>query len=181
MDENRKVVGTCPLCGGKVFKTTKGYRCENNVGEHPSCSLVIHNIIGNRKMSDNEIAELLTNRHIMLDGFATKEFKTFPTVLILSDDGSVVMDSKIATCPKCGGDVRVGLKAFNCSNHNRDNESCDFIIWRNIAGHLVTDTEVKEICEKGITTNNIEMFREDGSMFYKRLGLTPDKSQIMKI
>ena len=45
----------------------------------------------------------------------------------------------------------------------------------------VTLAEVKEICEKSITTSELEMYREDGSIYRKRLGLSPDKLQIIKI
>jgi len=95
MDSEKKIIGRCPFCGGNVVKTCKGYRCENNTGEHPSCVLNINAIIGNRKMNDGEIAEFLEKRHILLDGFATKEGKTFPTVLELADDGAVNMQSVI--------------------------------------------------------------------------------------
>ena len=56
MDSEKKIIGRCPFCGGNVVKTCKGYRCENNTGEHPSCVLNINAIIGNRKMNDGEIA-----------------------------------------------------------------------------------------------------------------------------
>ena len=98
------------------MKTCNGYRCEHNLGEQPSCVLNINGIIGNRKMNDEEIAELLEKRCILLDGFATKEGKTFPTVLELADDGNILMQSVIGKCPHCGGDIRVGIRAFNCSN-----------------------------------------------------------------
>ena len=109
MDSEKKIIGRCPFCGGNVVKTCKGYRCENNTGEHPSCVLNINAIIGNRKMNDGEIAEFLEKRRILLDGFSTKEGKTFPTVLELADDGAVNMQSVIGRCPHCGGEVRVKL------------------------------------------------------------------------
>ena len=89
MDSEKKIIGRCPFCGGNVVKTCKGYRCENNTGEHPSCVLNINAIIGNRKMNDGEIAEFLEKRCILLDGFSTKDGKTFPTVLELADDYAV--------------------------------------------------------------------------------------------
>ena len=95
MDSEKKIIGRCPFCDGNVVKTCKGYRCENNTGEHPSCVLNINAIIGNRKMNDGEIAEFLEKRRILLDGFSTKEGKTFPTVLELADDGAVNMQSVI--------------------------------------------------------------------------------------
>ena len=83
----KKIIGRCPLCGGNVVKTCKGYRCENNIAEQPTCVLNINGIIGNRKMSDEEIAELLEHRFILLDGFASKDGKAFPSVLELADKG----------------------------------------------------------------------------------------------
>ena len=103
METEKKIIGRCPFCGGNVVKTCKGYRCEHNLGEQPSCVLNINGIIGNRKMNDEEIAELLEKRCILLDGFATKEGKTFPTVLELADDGNILMQSVIGKCPHCGG------------------------------------------------------------------------------
>ena len=109
-------VSRCPLCGGNVVKTCKGYRCEHNIGDNPSCILNINAIIGNRKMADAEVAELLEKRRILLDGFASKEEKAFPTVLELADDGNILMQPVIGRCPHCGGEIRVGSRAFNCSN-----------------------------------------------------------------
>ena len=181
MDSEKKIIGRCPFCGGNVVKTCKGYRCENNTGEHPSCVLNINAIIGNRKMNDGEIAEFLEKRRILLDGFSTKEGKTFPTVLELADDGAVNMQSVIGRCPHCGGEVRVGTRAFNCSNYSNQEAPCSFAIWRNIGGHQLTLEEAKELCEKNITSSELEMYREDGSIYRKRLGLAPDKLQIVKI
>lgn len=181
MENEKKIIGRCPVCGGNVVKTCKGYRCENNIGEHPSCVLNINAIIGNRKMNDEEIAEFLEKRRILLDGFSTKEGKTFPTVLELADDGAVNMQSVICRCPHCGGEVRVGTRAFNCSNYSNQEAPCSFAIWRNIGGHQLTLEEAKELCEKNITSSELEMYREDGSIYRKRLGLAPDKLQIVKI
>ena len=165
MDSEKKIIGRCPFCGGNVVKTCKGYRCESNTGEHPSCVLNINAIIGNRKMNDGEIAEFLEKRRILLDGFSTKEGKTFPTVLELADDGAVNMQSVIGRCPHCGGEVRVGTRAFNCSNYSNQEAPCSFAIWRNIGGHQLTLEEAKELCEKNITSSELEMYREDGSIY----------------
>lgn len=143
--------------------------------------LNINAIIGNRKMADEEVAELLEKRTIMLDGFSSKEGKTFPTVLVLADDGSVQMQPVIGKCPHCGGDIRVGNRAFNCTNYKDEANPCKFSIWRNIGGHQLTIDEAKEICEKGMTTSELEMYRDDGAIYHKRLGLSSDRMQIIKI
>jgi len=181
METEKKIIGRCPLCGGNVVKTCKGYRCENNLGEQPTCKLNINAIIGNRKMADGEIAELLEKRSILLDGFSSKEGKTFSTVLELADDGAVNIQPVIGKCPHCGGDIRVGTRAFNCTNFRNEAQPCTFSIWRNIGGHQLTLAEAKEICESGMTADELEMYRDDGTIYRKRLGLSPDKLQIVKI
>ena len=181
MENEKKIVGRCPKCGGNVVKTCKGFRCENSIGDNPSCNLNINGILGNRKMSDDEITELLTNRRIMLDGFMSKEGKAFPTVLELTDNGEVLMQSVIGKCPNCGGDIRVGNRAFNCSNFTNQTSKCEFSIWRNIGGHQLTLTDAQDICDKVITSAALELYRDDGSVYRKRLGLSPDKLQIVKI
>lgn len=181
MENEKKIIGRCPVCGGNVVKTCKGYRCENNTGEAPKCGVFINGVIGNRKMTDEEIAILLEKREIMLDGFATKEWKTFPTVLVMAADGSINMESVVARCPRCGGEIRVGTKAFNCSNYRQEGSPCDFVIWRNIAGHLMTLDEVREICADGVTSHEVEMFGENGSVYRRKLGLSPDKLKVIKV
>ena len=106
------------------------------------------------KMNDREIAEFLEKRCILLDGFSTKEGKTFPTVLELADNGAVNMQSVIGRCPHCGGEVRVGTRAFNCSNYSNQEAPCSFAIWRNIGGHQLTLEEAKELCEKTLLHPN---------------------------
>lgn len=132
-------------------------------------------------MADAEVAELLEKRSILLDGFATKEWKTFPTVLVMAADGSITMESVVARCPRCGGEIRVGAKAFNCSNYRQEGSPCDFVIWRNIAGHLMTLDEVREICADGVTSHEVEMFGENGSVYRRKLGLSPDKLKVIKV
>ena len=98
METEKKIMGRCPFCGGNVVKTCKGYRCEHNIGEQSSCALNINSIIGNRKMEDNEIVRLLEERFLLLDDFASKEGKSFPTVIELADDGAINMRPVIGKC-----------------------------------------------------------------------------------
>jgi threonylcarbamoyladenosine tRNA methylthiotransferase MtaB len=47
--------------------------------------------------------------------------------------------------------------------------------------HVVTPEEVKQICEKGQTDNVLELFKDDGTVYYKRLGLNKEHNQIIMI
>jgi hypothetical protein len=173
--------GKCPLCGGTMVKTCKGYICKNGIGTKPTCGFFIPGIICNRKITEAEVEMFLSGKLGILDGFATNDWKMFSSALIINHDGKVMLDSRIAKCPCCGGDIHVGLKAYNCSNYKNTEHPCNFSIWRHIGGHTITKEEAQQICEDGITHEVIEMCKEDGTAYYKRLALSPDKTKIIKI
>lgn len=177
----KRILGQCPLCGGNVIKTSKGYKCENNISEPTKCNFFINSIIGNRRMAEHEISQLLSDKEIMLDGFISRENKSFSTVLHLTPDGKISMDALVAKCPHCGGDIRVNSRGFGCSNYHHPDNPCAFTVWRNIGGHDISLQEIKEICCLGATSEPVELFLDDGSIYLKKLGLDQDKLKIIKI
>ena len=192
--------GRCPVCGGRVVKTGKGYACENSIPQDPLCRFHVPGIHCNRKITDSEMEDFLEGNAQVLDGFTDSEMedfldgnaqvldgfsngdgKIFSSVLTLAEEGKVVLDSKIAVCPVCGGDILVSPTAFNCSNYSNPDIKCRFMAWRNIAGHMITKQEMQEICEEGRTKELLELYKNNGAIFYKRLGLSTDKKSIIKI
>lgn len=99
----------------------------------------------------------------------------------LTDDGKTVLESRIAKCPVCGGDIHIGQRAYNCANFRNESNPCKFSIWRSIGGHNVTVEEAREICEEGITKQTLEFYREDGVLYYKRLALSQQKDRVNMI
>ena len=130
--------GRCPVCGGRIVKTGKGYACENSIPQDPLCGFHVPGILANRKITDSEMEDFLAGNAQVLDGFSNNEGKVFSSVLTLAEDGKVVLDSRIAVCPVCGGDILVSPQAFNCSNYSNPQVKCKFMAWRNIAGHVIT-------------------------------------------
>lgn len=171
----KKIIGCCFLCGGNVVKICKGYCCENNIVEQFICVLNINGIIGNCKMSDEEIIELLECCFILLDGFVFKEGKVFFFVLELVDNGVINIQFIIGKCLYCGGDIWVGICVFNCFNYSNQQVLCNFVIWCNIGGYQLSLIEVKEICEKEIIFNELEMYCDDGIIYCKCFGFFFDK------
>ena len=178
---DKKILGKCPVCGADVVKTGKGYKCENNTGDSEGCKLYNHNTVGNRTMEDNEISILLEEKEILLDGFASKDGKAFSTVMRIGPDGHVDLDSNVAKCPNCGGDIRVNSRAFGCSNYHHPERPCKFTSWRNINGHKVTLAEIRQICSSGTTENTVDFYGEDGTVYQKKLSLSSDKLSVVKI
>lgn len=168
-----KQVGKCPICGGDVCKTGRGWKC--------GCGFTIPLVISNRRLADWEVEVLLCSKEILLDGFANKEMKMFSSVLHIDDNGEPRLESKVGICPKCGGNIHVGVRAYNCSNYSRNEAPCDFVIWRSISGHDVTVDEVQDILRNGFTSKPLDFYREDGVMYSKHIGLNPEKNGVVKL
>ncbi len=181
MDETPPIVaGCCPKCGKKVIKTCKDYRCEGAMPTDKSCDFYISSLICNRRMSDNEISALLRGETLLLDGFSKNDGKIFSSTLHIDQSGQIVVNSKIAVCPRCGGAVYVGTKAFNCQNQMAP-EKCPFVIWRNYSGHELSLADIQGLCANGVTPDEVTMLTEDGKQYHKRLMLSPEKDKIIKI
>lgn len=173
--------GRCPVCGGRVLKTSKGYACEYSIGKLPECHFHVTGVIHGRKITDGEMEALLDGRPDVLDGFTTIDGKVFSSVLCVRDNGEVGLDPRIATCPSCGGDILVSPLAYNCSNFKTPGVQCRFFLWRNIAGHQVTAEEMRQVCEEGRTREPLEMFRANGAVSFLHLALNADKSRVVKV
>ncbi len=87
------------------------------------------------------------------------------------DIGRVSIAKGIVGCPACQSGVLVKRKNFyGCTNWNKDNINCGFTINR-IAGKMLTDNQLKMLCEKG-KTNILKGFKsKKGKKFSARLML----------
>lgn len=175
MESEKTIVGKCPLCGGDVIKTMKGYACVNSLEQEPRCSFFLFSTVGNRRLSDTEASMFLQDRSILLDGFATKEGKNFTSILSFNPDGSVDMNAQIGQCPRCGGTLYVNQRSVSCNNFNHPSTPCKFTIWRNIGGHELTLGELRQIITAGSTTGPVELYDNKGNMSRHRLALNAGK------
>lgn len=63
-------------------------------------------------------------------------------------------------CPKCGqGLLIVGRRGYGCS---RWREGCDFVIWQVIAGHPLSEAELRALVEHGKTAPIEKLRADDG-------------------
>jgi rRNA maturation protein Nop10 len=162
--------GRCPVCGGRIKKTSKGYACEHFFEEGDShCNFYVGNFICNRMITEQEVENFVAGRKQVLDGFVSKAGKPFSSLLSLKEDGSVFLNSTICKCPVCGGEIRVSPKAYNCSNFSNEDVKCQFFIWRNLDGHIVTPEDVIQLCENGQVDEVLRFYRENGRPFDKQM------------
>ena len=179
MESEKKIIGQCPVCGGNVVKTLKGYACENSFGDHPACGFFLHSTVGNRRFSDDEAAKFLFEKKILLDGFASKENKIFTSLLLFNTDGTVNMTYQIGKCPKCGqGTLYVGSRSISCSNYRHPEAPCNFTIWRNIGGHELTLSELESLISIGTTAEQVDTYDLQGNSSKHRFGLNENKEVV---
>ena len=76
-----KKLGTCPLCGGTVVVTDRGFACTE-----PSCTLRLFSKICMREISDSELTAMLEKgKTELLDGFRGQSGAVFSAYLKLED------------------------------------------------------------------------------------------------
>jgi len=77
------------------------------------------------------------------------------------------------TCPKCGhGRIIEGRRGYGCA---RWRDGCDFVIWKEIAGHRLSGPELKALVDDGRTGPIDGLVDGDGLPFTGRILLDGDK------
>lgn len=170
----------CPVCGRKVKELQNGYACEGFFKEDVEhCNLYIPKTICERSITKDEAEDLLENISTeVLDGFIANG-KQFSSCLKIGPDGTVTLDGEICRCPKCGGKVFAGIKAFNCSNYRNPAVRCDFVVWRVMSGHRMTVDEIRTLCTQGATPV-LEFRTREGVSYARRLAID-DKGNVKMV
>ena len=84
------VIGICPLCGKNVVKTRFNYGC---TGYKEGCNFKINFTICKRVISKQMAIDLLKNKKTFkINGFISKNNKTFSSILVLDNEGNVNFD-----------------------------------------------------------------------------------------
>ena len=161
----------CPKCSSPLEIAPWGYVCKNE-----ECGFKAGHTIAGRTLSHAEMATLLkTGKSDLLSGFKSKKGTTFSATLTLGDDGNIGFefsdDARAKTptnykCPKCGKTLldsgnRLICEGSDVTTSNNENgdptltpdtaPTCDFVFYKTIAGHVMTDEEIAELFNNGTT------------------------------
>lgn len=165
-------LGKCPLCGGAVIKNKRGdYGCLNY---KEGCKFYISEIC-HKKLTESQIKQLLEKGETnIIKGFISKSDKKFDAKLKFNNQTKKVefnfdkSNGKKIICPKCGKEMVNSEKVCKC-------DDCGILIFKTIAGKKLTDSQVKQLLEKGIT-NEIKGFTsKNGKEFSAKLKLEDGK------
>lgn len=87
--ETQEPIGTCPVCGGRVFETMMSYACENTFGDAPTCKMKIGKRILMQDIDRTQVNKLLTEKKTdLLRGFISQRTRRkFSAYLVMAADG----------------------------------------------------------------------------------------------
>jgi DNA topoisomerase-3 len=92
--DTQEPVGTCPICGGRVFETLMSYACENTFGDTPSCKMKIGKKILLQDIDRTQVQKLLTEKKTdLLRGFVSQRTRRkFSAFLVMGPDGRTTFE-----------------------------------------------------------------------------------------
>ncbi|HEY0387236.1 MAG TPA: DNA topoisomerase 3 [Gaiellales bacterium] len=179
-------LGPCPNGDGEIKENRRAFGCSSwKSKEEPGCGFTIWKSQKGFTVGEADVRALLEHGEAtLLDG-------PQPAKLVMAEgnvpqivglDGAQLVRSAvkvvretIATCPRCGGEIRGNSRAYGCSSwKSRKNPGCGFVIWKSTKGREITPEEAKLVIEQG-STGPLE-FRDRQGSFVGRLVLTDDKS-----
>jgi DNA topoisomerase-3 len=184
----RAEIGPCPNGDGVIRENRAAYGCSSwKSKEEPGCGFVIWKQQKGRSISPAEARDLLEHGQTeLLDGFKTRPSRARLVlaegnqVQLIADDGTRLdapagPRETIATCPKCGGDIRENSRAYGCSSwKSRKEPGCGFVIWKSTKGRAITADEARQVIEQG--ASDWMDFKDRKGPFRGRLVLTPEKA-----
>ena len=157
----------CPVCGGRIKKTSFGWGCVNyNKDVEGSCRFSIGQI-GGKKLSAAQVKQLLKNGQTdTISGFKSKAGKRFDAALTFAKDenGKVTglkyafpdagaaseQKESILDCPKCGKTLKKGRWSYECE--------CGFRLQHTVAKVSLSEEILKELLTTGKTKSKVEGF-----------------------
>lgn len=160
----KDTIGKCPKCGSSVSAFKMGYSCDSK-----DCDFVIWDTVASKKITKKAVKQLLENKRTdKIKGFKSKAGKSFDAYLILDENNKVAFDfnevkkESNLKCPYCGGKMNDYESKISCENN-------DFVIWKTVAGKKLTQTAIKQLCEKGATTQITGFKSKAGKAFNAKL------------
>ena len=181
---------SCPMCGGKIKKTSYGFGCTSYDKDNPfSCKFSIGQMCG-KSIPESQVRLLLMNGTTeVIRGFKSKAGKKFDAKIVFAKDendritglkfdfDNVEPDIvKDVVCPACGGEITVRPYGFGCRNYQKyDPNSCKFIVGE-IAGKKLNASQLRQLLNER-KTETIRGFKgKSGKKFDACLVLNEDEN-----
>jgi hypothetical protein len=175
--EDTYLEGVMCRCGGRIRSGAKYFACENSSKEDTN-HVFFSRVIAGVEIDDEVAIALLNGKKTgFIDGFTGKDGEFTAKLYLL--DGSVKFDSIVCTCPACGGDIRIGKKTYYCSNFKRADKPCDFHVFKEISGKIITPDIAATLCTKGETSILAGFKKKDGAEISHKIVLNDEHKVLL--
>jgi len=180
-------LGPCPNGDGEIKENRRGFGCTSwKSKSDPGCGFTIWKSQRGFTVTAGQVRTLLET------GSADLDDGPQPAKLVLDEgnqpqivgaDGAPLVRAaraaapkeKIATCPRCGGDIRENTRAYGCSSwKSKKNPGCGFVIWKSTKGREIQPDDAKAVIEHG-RVGPLD-FRDREGPFQGYLVLTDEKA-----
>jgi hypothetical protein len=165
----------CPACGSKIYENNYSYQCEGYKDQ--SCHISISKKIAQHKITLAEAKTLLEGSTTeWITDFQNKEGESFNAKLFINEDTfKINFDNSICEC-NCenNGMIKEYAKMYKCDQNVKDDNSCNVLIWKEIAGTKIKIESVEELINSGKTESKLNFTNKKGENFEAFLSLSSE-------
>lgn len=192
--EMREVIGSCPVCGERVFENAFAFSCEGYNKDNPdSCKFSIfkeNSLLSKFKI--NKISKSLAKGLLKMEKVQIKVSPSFNIFAYLekkdnrwqvsfefpSKDDNLSMREVIGSCPECNKNVYEDNFSFRCEGYNKDDpDSCKFALYKDDKWFA----KFKKKINKSIAKSLLKSYKaEVKGLFSERTGKSFDANIILK-
>ena len=143
----------CPICKkGKMIEGESSFTCNYFKSIDDKCSFIVWKEQHGIEVGHEVLQQLCQNLKTEILALKTKEGKPYKARLVVDvEHGSVysasdqgIIENDHVKCPKCGAQLNELPLSYKC-----ENEKCDFNLFKNIAGHILSVDELEDIFVNG--------------------------------
>lgn len=145
----------CPICQkGKLREGETSFMCDYFKSLDDKCSFIIWKKQYGVELDAETVSQLCENGKTDKLLLKTKEGKEYQARLMLNKDTKTIyawsdvepLENENIKCPKCNSGVKELPQTFKC-----ENDECDFIIFKNVAGYTLTEADLESLLVDGKT------------------------------
>ena len=175
-DEKLEVICKCPSCGGEIYATDTRFYCAGD-GVGKTCPVSGYRHICGAHLEAEDIKALLRKEEI--EKTCSKDGREWQQKMKYSFTENkiefVQKERNMSSyhCPCCKkSNLYETEKMYRCNNNK-----CGFTLWKTVAGHVLTDEEIKSLL-KGSTEPIDDFVSKKGSNFSAKLKLNKRKKAV---
>lgn len=152
----------CPNCGTNLINTRYKFKC-------PDCGLKFNKVMCGVHINEDLLGAIINGEQTKEFTFKKKDGNTFKARLkLVNEDGSYKITYDFSSgleCPCCGKKtVKLNNGGAFCD--------CGLKIFRNVAGHKLTDNEIKQLFKGKTLTDINDMHKKTGEKIEANLVLS---------